>query len=124
MNTRDLSIYCCIVDAVCKTFNISHGDLAGRSRTPMIAVPRMMAMVLVKNRTQFTLEEIGTAFHRNHATVLHAMKHLPGKLSHDQRLADALSAVERLVDRKTAAVEVVMQYVNQTAQAPREQAAA
>ncbi len=71
--SRDVSIED-IQRAVAAHFGISIADLLGEKRTRNIAEPRMIAMALCRDMTKASSNEVGAAFGRNHATILHAVK--------------------------------------------------
>lgn len=63
-----------IQKAVARYYSIKVADLLGHTRQRSIARPRQIAMFLAKRMTDRSLPEIGQAFHRDHTTVLHAIK--------------------------------------------------
>ncbi len=68
---RDISVET-IQKQVAAYFDLSIADLLGKSRNDRIVKPRMVAMFLARELTKVSSTEIGKAFARNHATVLHA----------------------------------------------------
>ncbi len=88
---------------VAEAFGLHRYDLA-RCRTKEVAFPRHVAMYLARELTCASLPQIGRAFHRDHATVLHAFRHVKESLLQDSALADALARLaERF--RETRAAE-------------------
>ncbi len=82
---------------VCKCYKVSLDDLISRSRKRSIARPRQIAMYLSRKYTNLSLQAIGRAFNRYHATTLHAIETVEGllrKKSSDCRQIQFLS--ERL----------------------------
>lgn len=71
--SRDVSIDS-IQRAVANHFGITLTDILGEKRNRTIAEPRMIAMYLCRELTNNSSNEVGTAFGRNHATILHAEK--------------------------------------------------
>ena len=63
-----------IQQVVARHFNISVSDIIGKCRTRQVAEPRMIAMYLCRELTRLSSNEIGSAFGRTHANVLHATK--------------------------------------------------
>jgi chromosomal replication initiator protein len=59
---------------VSKYFNVSINDLVSRSRKQAIVRPRQMAIYLARRYTDQSVQIIGKAFNRYHATALHAIK--------------------------------------------------
>ncbi|MBE5780934.1 MAG: chromosomal replication initiator protein DnaA [Clostridiales bacterium] len=58
--------------AVCNYFSISMVDLCSTRRSRELAVPRQIAMYLVRDMTELSLPDIGKIFDKHHSTVLHA----------------------------------------------------
>ncbi len=82
--------------AVCEAFDISPGELVGRSRSARLSWPRQIAMYLSRELTDQTLPAIGRAFGgRDHTTVLNACRRTPDRLATDH---DAFEIVRRLTD--------------------------
>lgn len=63
-----------IGEFISREFNVSIKDLQSRSRKKVITFPRQIAMYLGRKHTKESLGDIGRAFNRNHATVLHSVK--------------------------------------------------
>jgi chromosomal replication initiator protein len=57
---------------VAEGFGLRPDDLIARCRTKEVASPRQVAMYLARELTGVSLPQIGRAFNRDHATVLHA----------------------------------------------------
>ena len=66
-----------IYRTVAEYYNIRISDILSKSRSQNIARPRQMAMLLVRQLTNYSLPAIGDAFGgRDHTTVLHACKRI------------------------------------------------
>ena len=83
---------------VASHFDLRVSDLTGSKRPRNIAIPRMMAMYLARKMTTKSLPEIGAAFDRNHATVVHAVKSMGKKRSTDESVKRTLSMFERRLE--------------------------
>lgn len=63
------------VKAMCARFyGLSRGEMEGASRARRVARPRQVAMTLCRRYSGATLPSIGRRFHRDHTTVLHAIR--------------------------------------------------
>ncbi len=98
-SARDLSIEQ-IQQTVASHFGLQISDLLGERRSRGIAEPRMIAMYLSRELTQNSSNEVGTAFRRNHATVLHAEKKVPALASSDENIRRAISQIRRQLQKK------------------------
>ena len=63
-----------IGDLVGSQFKVSVKDMQSRSRKRIVTFPRQVAMYLCRKYTEDSLADIGKLFHRDHSTVLHAIK--------------------------------------------------
>jgi len=88
-----------IQSVVAAYFNISVSDLIGSRRTRNLAVPRMFAMSLCRRLTAKSTSEVGEAFRRTHATVLHAEKQVAEFCRKDDSLRLALLQLERQLQK-------------------------
>ena len=81
--------------AVAGQFSISIADMLGKKKVRNIAEPRMIAMYLSRRLTGRSSTEVGQAFGRNHATVLHAEKQVPALCRENDALRRVISQLER-----------------------------
>jgi chromosomal replication initiator protein len=82
-----------IKQAVGAHYDVSVAELVSARRTARVAWARQVAIHFARNLTETSLEEIGKAFGRNHATVLHACKRVSDRLVNDP---DAAADVHKL----------------------------
>lgn len=69
-------------------YNIRLADLNSVRRTRTLARPRQIAMSLAKELTRHSYPEIGTAFGKDHTTVLHACRKVAELKREDDRLKE------------------------------------
>ncbi|QSH41701.1 chromosomal replication initiator protein DnaA [Lentisphaerota bacterium ZTH] len=81
--------------AVAEHFDIRVNDILSSKRPKNIAEPRMVAMFLCRKLTAFSFPEIGTAFGKNHATVMNACKKVPELCSKNENMRRSVSLLER-----------------------------
>jgi chromosomal replication initiator protein len=88
-----------VIGAVLRHFGVDRRELAGRSRTKDIVLPRQVAMYLLRAETDASLLEIGSELGgRDHTTVLHGIKQIERSLGSDASLrAQVLAIKESLV---------------------------
>jgi chromosomal replication initiator protein len=80
---------------VAEHFEIRVSDLLSNKRPKNIAQPRMVAMYLCRKLTAFSYPEIGSAFGKNHATIMNAWKKVPELCSKDENMRRSVSLLER-----------------------------
>ncbi len=90
-----------IQKVVARHYNVSRNDLLSNRRTRVIVRPRQIAMYLSKFLTPRSLPEIGRRFGgRDHTTVLHAVRKIEGMLNEDDKLAQELELLKRLIQEQ------------------------
>ena len=91
------------IESVQKTvadhFDLRVGDLLGPRRPKNIAWPRQIAMYLSRTMTNNSFPVIGSAFSRNHATVVHACKAVEKEQSKDITLRQTLSLLQQRIGK-------------------------
>ena len=96
---KDISVEA-IQRAVATHFGVTFSDLLGKERTRTIAEPRMIAMYLCRELTENSTNEIGAAFGKNHATILHAEKQVPKLCENNEAVRRAVSTLKRQLQHK------------------------
>ena len=84
-----------ILKKVSEYFGVRMADLQSARRDRSIARPRQVAMYLAKELTSKSLPEIGTAFGRDHTTILHAVRVIEGLVKTDPDIANAVRDISR-----------------------------
>lgn len=84
-----------IVKRVAAAFGVSESDLRGTSRLRGVMRARQVAMYLARELTGLSLPRLGTAFGRDHTTVLHACRKVEDDTTSDLALAKRVSEVRR-----------------------------
>lgn len=72
-------------------YDIRVSDILSKRRPASIAFPRQVAMYICRQLTSHSLPDIGNAFEKNHATVLHACRMIENKMKDD-------ASIRRTVD--------------------------
>jgi chromosomal replication initiator protein len=76
-----------IIAAVSNQFGVERERLIGRERTRQVALPRQVAMYLIREETSASLPEIGESLGgRDHTTVLYGYEKIADLLETDERL--------------------------------------
>ncbi len=79
--------YSKVVDIVARAFNLSTDRLLGRDRSRDVALPRQVAMYLLREEANASLPQIGEALGgRDHTTVMYAIEKVSDLLERDDRL--------------------------------------
>jgi chromosomal replication initiator protein len=90
-----------VMTLITTEFAITARELTGKSRTQTVSLPRQIAMFLLREHTESSLEDVGRIFgNRDHTTVLYAVNKIRERASKDRifkELVDGLS--NRLLTR-------------------------
>ena len=91
-----------ILTTTCEYFNVREEDVFGKSRKAEIVTVRQMSMYLAHKHTKLTASKIGIYVgNRDHATVLHGIKTIDGRLKVDKELQHHLKELEEKLIGKT-----------------------
>lgn len=89
-----------IQKVVADFYDIRMGDMISNRRPQNIAFPRQIAMYLCREITSKSLPAIGTAFGKNHATVIHACRSVGTKLKADPSLRQSLMVLQQRIQKR------------------------
>ena len=95
-----------VVNIVAETFDISVEQLKGRNRSRQIALPRQVAMYLLREEISLSLPQIGAVLGgRDHTTVMHGCEKIRELLERDDRLRrQVMNVRERIYGKTTVTV--------------------
>lgn len=84
-----------IITCTCEHFNVKEEEVFGKSRKANIVTVRQMSMYLAHKHTKLTASKIGIYVgNRDHATVLHGIKTIDGRLKVEKDLRHDLEELE------------------------------
>jgi chromosomal replication initiator protein len=79
-------------------FNISVIDLTSHKKKRIYSHPRQLAMYLARKHTSLSLKDIGAHFgHKDHSTVVHAVKRIEGGKERNEKILDDIKKIENLL---------------------------
>ena len=91
-----------IMKAVAEYYDVRIADMSSTRRQRSVAQPRQVAMYLCREMTTASLPDIGDAFGKTHATVLHAHRTIGKRASKDDHLKrDILSIADTMGKKVT-----------------------
>ena len=90
-----------VFETITEHFSITARDLTGKSRTQAVSQPRQIAMYLLREHTELSLEDIGRVFgNRDHTTVLYAVTKIRDRKQSDRLFRDILDSLSvKLMNR-------------------------
>lgn len=83
---------------VAEYFDIRLADMTSAHRSQSVALPRQVAMYLCRTLTTSSFPEIGTAFGKTHATVLHACRSIGKRIDKDVQLKQAVVKLAKQIE--------------------------
>jgi chromosomal replication initiator protein len=85
-----------IVKAVAEYYNVKISDLRSDRKHKVVALPRQVAMYLMRSLTRCSLPDIGLRFGgRDHTTVMYAVKKIGKKVLEDVSLRNTVDALRK-----------------------------
>jgi len=79
-------------------FNISMSDLLSKKKNRIYSYPRQLAMYLARKYTDLSFKEIGQSFsHKDHSTVIHALRKIEKEKDEKKEVQGDLSKIESLL---------------------------
>ena len=83
-----------VLSAVSERFGVKTEAMLGARRTQVVALPRQVAMYLLRQLTDLSLVEIGRVFGgRDHTTVLYACEKIGQKINTDEAFREKVNAL-------------------------------
>ena len=93
-----------VLRAVSLVFGVPVEALVAARRDRQVALPRQVAMFLMREETGASLSEIGAALGgRDHSTIFHGCEKIARTLGEDARLAEHVDAARQVIAAATAA---------------------
>jgi chromosomal replication initiator protein len=84
---------------VAEFFDIRLADMTSTKRPRSIAIPRQIAMYLCRNLTRASLPEIGNAFGKTHATIIHACKTVENLIENDDSIRKSVIQIKEKLSK-------------------------
>jgi chromosomal replication initiator protein len=90
-----------VMTLITTEFAITARELTGKSRTQTVSLPRQIAMFLLREHTECSLEDVGRIFgNRDHTTVLYAVNKIRERAGKDRMFKELLDGLgNRLLTR-------------------------
>jgi chromosomal replication initiator protein len=85
-----------VIKAVAEHYGVKVSDLRSERKHKVIALPRQVAMFLIRSLTRCSLPDIGLRFGgRDHTTVMYAVKKIEKKVTEDVSLRNTVDALRK-----------------------------
>ena len=85
--------------AVAEHYDIRLADVTSKRRPRSVALPRQVAMYLVRHLMNETYPRIGSAFGgKDHTTVMHAVRKIEELKAADRTLAEDIELLKRMLE--------------------------
>lgn len=87
-----------VIKTVAEFYGIDEKEIANKGRKKRIAVPRQIAMYLIRTELDVSYPGIGEIFGgRDHTTALHAFKKIDKQLKEDEKMAEDVKALKNKI---------------------------
>ena len=83
---------------VAEYFDIRLADMTSTHRSQSVSLPRQVAMYLCRSLTTSSFPEIGMAFGKTHATVLHACRRVKQRIEKENQLKQAVVKLAKQIE--------------------------
>ena len=85
-----------VLETISNYFNVKLSDIRSSKRSKNITFPRQLGMYILREKLNFSLQEIGEIMGgRNHTTVLHSITKIESKLKKDQNLKSIIATLNK-----------------------------
>jgi len=85
---------------VCEHYKVSLAELKSKKRTQNIALPRQIAMFLIRKFTRHSLPEIGNAFGgKDHTTVMHSCKKITEDINNSSEIKYSVEKISQILNQ-------------------------
>lgn len=83
---------------VADQFKLTGDDLASKSRKKSVAFPRQVSMYFSRKYTETGLSEIGKAFNRDHATVVHSIRVITEAINQQASIRGQMELLDKKIN--------------------------
>ena len=92
-----------ILDGVCRYYHISVDILCGKQRDRDIVWPRQVAMYLMREQTNASLLQIGSALGgRDHTTIIHGWEKVSSEINSNPQIRQEITAIQEMLNNPSA----------------------
>ncbi len=87
-----------IINIVAEHYNISPADIVSKKKSHNIAYPRQIAMYLIRQLTDSSLQTISEALHKkDHTTVMHAINKIQDEIDNNESTRNAIEVLKKKI---------------------------
>ena len=87
-----------IINIVAEHFNISPADIVSKKKSHNIAYPRQIAMYLIRQLTDSSLQTISAALHKkDHTTVMHAINKINDEMDNSESTRNTIEVLKKKI---------------------------
>ena len=91
-----------IVDEVARTFNVTAEDIKSSNRRANLSRARQIAIYLVKDITNMSMEQIGNAFNgRHHSTIVYTCQQVEKNMEADPKIREMIQDIRKNLETET-----------------------
>ncbi len=91
-----------IVDEVARTFNVTAEEIKSSNRRANLSKARQIAIYLVKDITNMSMEQIGNAFNgRHHSTIVYTCQQVEKSMETDPKIREMIHDIRKNLETET-----------------------
>lgn len=98
--------------AVAAEFHVPMRAMTTARRGSSVARPRQVAMYLSQRLTDYSLPQIGRRFHRDHTTVMHAVRAVEDRCAADPDFLERVTRLEVMLQKELAERDELAQAID------------
>jgi hypothetical protein len=106
MNAQSVDSRICeyILIVVSKYLNVPDNFHTTKNRKQELVFARQLSMMLMRQHTKLCLENIGKIFNRDHATVLHGIRHIENLAETEKSVKKQVIEINQIIRHKSKAM--------------------
>ena len=91
-----------IVEEVARTFNVTPEEIKSSNRRANLSKARQIAIYLVKDITNMSMEQIGNAFNgRHHSTIVYTCQQVEKSMENDPKIREMIQDIRKNLETET-----------------------
>ncbi len=91
-----------VVDEVARTFNVTAEEIKSSNRRANLSKARQIAIYLVKDITNMSMEQIGTAFNgRHHSTIVYTCQQVEKSMENDPKIREMIQDIRKNLEAES-----------------------
>jgi chromosomal replication initiator protein len=104
MERREVTAADRVIEVVCQFYGVEKAALLGSDRTQHVAMVRHIAMYLARLYSGLSYPALGSAFQRDHSSIIHGVRMIERRIKDQPAFAEFLARLEHAIQDDNEAV--------------------